>query len=426
MSRLCIIVPPGVARRTGRTLLVAAWALAMGVSAANAQNPATQKSHLKTVLAQEPTNVDALLQYGMLLGQAGDYDAALQMLERGLTLKPDYLDLHIARARVLGYAGRIEDGVAEIRSVLDKAPNNDEAHVAYGQLLYYRGDASESQAAFANALTINPTNLEAQAGLDKTTAALQDRPLTRRPYDAASAPSDRSWRLNLGYGQSNFGRTARKPWHESTVNLSHSFATASSAHVQIRDARRSGQIDREYQIGIRTQLAPAIDGYVNAGITPGANFLPQHHVEVGGSWRVRNADADAAWGATVINVDTRVRHYATTNSVDLKPGVTQYIFAGQAWLNATWLNGRDTASGKRLPGWSTRADWQLHDKVRIFAGHAQAPEVDNAQTVNVSSNFTGLNVQLMDNLDTTLALSQERRERSYTRNEVTISLGIGF
>ena len=150
------------------------------------------------------------------------------------------------------------------------------------------------------------------------------------------------------------------------------------------------------------------------------------HLEAGARWRVRDGLVGETFAATVVNVDARWRRYATGNTININPGVTQYLFGGATWTTATWLNGHDTATGKRLPGWAMRGDWQGHERIRLFAGYADAPEVDAGATVGVISKFTGITVQMMENLAATAALSQERRKQSYTRNEATLSLGVRF
>ena len=382
--------------------------------AALGQDLEAEKTQLENALAKTPGNLDILLRYGLLLSHMGDYAAALRAFDRGVSLDPKYIDFSIARARVLGYAGRVDEGLAEINVVLKSSSQNAEAYVVRGRLLYYRGDMKSAIAAFEDALRIDPVNAEAREGMASVQKTIR-----------ANADGG-SWRLDLGTAQSDFGRVAQKPWYEHAVRLEHRFENDAGWSIQVRDARRYGQIDREYQGGARVKLTPTIETHVNLGTTPGANFLPQWHVEAGGSFKARNGHPGSVFRATVINFDARLRHYSNTSSIELKPGVTQYVFGGRGWVNVAWLNGQDTATGKRLPGWSARADWQSTDRIRIFTGYADAPEVDSAKKVDVKSRFVGLTLQVLPNLNATLALSQERRKQSYTRNEGSLSVSVEF
>ena len=408
-----------------RGVLLAGLSIAVIVTAqpTKAQDMGAEKIRLEQLLANTPQDADLLLRYGNLLGNMGDYESALQAFDRALAVAPDYIELYIARARVLGFAGRIDEGMAVLDGVLANTPSSSSARAMRGRLLYYRGDVAAAAEDFSIALEIDPTNTMAQSGLVDAQNALQSRSADN---DLQARSAVDAWRVDMSYARSTFGRAARKPWQEKTVRLEHAISTDVSAHLQVRDARRGAQVDQEYQGGMNVKLTPGVGLYVNLGATPHTDFLPRWHFESGATWQVREGLADEWMGATVLNLDGRLRHYPTGNTINVNPGMTQYLFGGDAWATATWLNGVDTATDKHLPGWAVRGDWQGHDRLKMFAGYANAPEVDGGRKVGVTSEFVGVTVKLMDNLDATAALSQERRKQSYTRNEATLSLGVRF
>ncbi len=368
----------------------------------------TARDRLERALSLEPDNVEALFHLGLVQGFQKDFEAALKTLNRAISLSPGNLDVRMAAARVKGWSGRLDEAVKDAGVIVETAPQNIEALNLLGRLLFYRQDLEGAEAAFSKAAGLAPGDPESEKGLSDVRKA--------REAEAAKAAGagDFRWRLDAGYIGSEFSRSRNKGWQEGYAQLSHKLSGQTDIHLRYERSRRFGLKDTYVRIGAGHRFVPWLRGYFQAGTTPSADFLPRWTAEAGGSARVRQG---GEWiGTTLITLDLGQRHYATGDIRNADPGAQVYLFDGRTWLTGRWINTFDIKADKRLKGWSGRADFQVLDNFRVFAGMSKAPETDLGVTVDTLSRFTGLNLELTPRLGFNMSYTRDNRETSYIRN----------
>jgi predicted O-linked N-acetylglucosamine transferase (SPINDLY family) len=119
----------------------------------------------RQLLARAPGHVDALHMLGALLGQRGEYDAAIELIRRAILVRPAAANLHITLARNLKAAGKITEAISAYRRAVEINPTSTEALNNLGVALRQNGELEESRAAFEKAIGFDPKFAEAYNNL---------------------------------------------------------------------------------------------------------------------------------------------------------------------------------------------------------------------------------------------------------------------
>jgi protein O-GlcNAc transferase len=167
------------------------------------------------VLAEHPNHPDALHLSGMIKFQTGDHQAALELIGRAITIRPD--PIYLANlSGVFRALGRPDAAVAAAEQALKQNPNLPEAYNNLGSALRDRGQIEAAIASFERAVALRPTYAKAdsnrvyallyQPGLDPATIDRQTRLWATRhaagpqfaflPHDNDRSPVRR---LRIGY-----------------------------------------------------------------------------------------------------------------------------------------------------------------------------------------------------------------------------------
>ncbi len=384
----------------------------------------TTRRKLERALALKPDHADALFQLALVVAFQKEYARALRLLQRARALAPDNLDMRIAAARIKGWQGAVEAALAEARALAAEAPANVEIHNLLGRLYYYIKAHDAALRAFQTAAELDPANQAAKKGL-RDVARAKSAAAERKPGDAPFADqAEFRWRLDVGFEGSEFSRSANKGWNEGYGQLTHAFSSRTSVHFRSQLSRRFGLEDQFYRIGVDHRFAKDMRGHLRLGVTPTADFLPRWSLDAGGSLGLM--EKSNLIGPLFGTLDLGNRHYATGDMGKLDPGGQLYLFDGLAWLTGRWINIMDIRAGKRLSGWSGRADWQMVHDLRVFAGMSIAPETDRGATVDTRSRFTGLVVEFTPRFAANVAYTRDNRERSYIRNVFSIGMTFKF
>jgi predicted O-linked N-acetylglucosamine transferase (SPINDLY family) len=144
----------------------------------------------RQVLAQVPDQADALQLLGILAGQTGNLEAALDYLGRAIVLEPARAEHHYNRGELLRRAGRWEEASAAFRRALELGPSLAQAHANLASVLHQQGRLDEAIAAYRRALELGAADpvidnnlgsaLNDIGALDQAIAAL-DRAIARAP-----------------------------------------------------------------------------------------------------------------------------------------------------------------------------------------------------------------------------------------------------
>ncbi len=127
----------------------------------------------QAVLADQPSNFDALLQLGVLRLQQGRCEQSLDLTHKALALDIKLTEAHSNLATALHVMGRHEEAIASYENALARDSNFAEAHYGLGTALQALKRYEEAVACFERALAIDPDYVEAHCGLGASLQALK-------------------------------------------------------------------------------------------------------------------------------------------------------------------------------------------------------------------------------------------------------------
>ncbi|MBP7340427.1 tetratricopeptide repeat protein, partial [Niveispirillum sp.] len=195
---------------------------------------AEARAGYKEVLRQQPGHTDALQRLGILHLQAGDYAAALPLLEqvvtaepdravhhsnlasalrrlgrlpealdacvRALRLSPDFVDAHLNLVNVLDQMQRYGDAIAAQKQLITLRPYTGEARLQLARLLILDNRAEEAVEALHELLAMQPLSVHAYTNLGVALRRLGRLDDAAAAYRTALgfAPDDTGLLSNLG------------------------------------------------------------------------------------------------------------------------------------------------------------------------------------------------------------------------------------
>lgn len=142
----------------------------------------------------------SLVDAALALQQAGDRDAALEILTRAQTLAPDYASIHMLIGLIYQEQARWEEAEARFHRVLELEPDNPDALQSLGLLLLKQGRADDGLAMLRRHLALKPAD-------PTTLKAIAGELLGRKQRDEAVQLYDQAWQathreeVGLSYGR---------------------------------------------------------------------------------------------------------------------------------------------------------------------------------------------------------------------------------
>ncbi len=103
----------------------------------------------------------ANLNYGSMLRDEGDWEAALPFMQKGETLSPDYVDAKVRLAEAYFKLGKYTEAIEVTNRALSKEPDNLMALQFRGSALGASGKTADAAEDFKRILSLDPTNLHA-------------------------------------------------------------------------------------------------------------------------------------------------------------------------------------------------------------------------------------------------------------------------
>ena len=126
----------------------------------------------RQVLSRQPDNPEALHYLGVLAGQAGRHDAAIDLIRKSLSLRPNDPDARLNLASSLALhalslraAGQSVQGIPLLRESLSIDPNNADTCIHLAIALRDAGEMDQAIAMLRHAVELNPQNPDAHSNL---------------------------------------------------------------------------------------------------------------------------------------------------------------------------------------------------------------------------------------------------------------------
>lgn len=389
----------------------------------------------RRALKLSPKNTDILVALGLVVGSSQRFDEAGQFFDRALAIKHGLLDARMGKVRLAIWQGDTPRARALIDEALASAPDNVEALGLDGRIALLEGDHKRAEQSFQRVLALEPKNAEALVGIGDVRRAEGDDEAARRAYTQALAiepgsadieqrlavPPPRKWRLDIGSEVSDL-TSGLGDWTDSSAGLAYRLSPRTTISGHTRLATRFGRTDVQLEGRIDQAFTPAFSAYALAAVTPDADFLARYSVGAGASWQV--VAPAKAFGPLSLNIDARYDDFADTSVTSIQPWIQGYILDGRLGLSARWVHAEDD-SGTRADGYVLRADLAVTERFNVFAGYADAPEIDDGALIPTRTVFGGLSFDVSDPLTLRASIAHEERP-TFDRNIFGLGLTARF
>jgi YaiO family outer membrane protein len=331
---------------------------------------------------------------------AGDNRGAADILRAVVAREPNNSDAHLQLGLALLGAGELDAAETSFRRTLEIAPGYDDARIGLARIRQQRGDRQGALLALEPVSPTNPdvANLRAQL---------------------AAGPANSAYRGQINVDGSYSALEGDQPdWREGSVQLRYQLSEDTALSGTVEAVRRFGRNDVFGEARVDQRVSPHASFYLSAGGAPSADFRPEWQIGAGGSARVRGGP-----NPTALTLDARQARYRAGDIQTVAPGVEQYMANGKAWLTARWINIFDEA-GEHHGGWLARGDVMAGDRLRLFAGAADAPDVSEGVVLETFSLFGGVSYDL--GARSTLRLSVAHEDRKSGSDRLQLGLGMGW
>ncbi|HXP95442.1 MAG TPA: tetratricopeptide repeat protein, partial [Telmatospirillum sp.] len=119
----------------------------------------------RQILAQDPRHADSLHLLGVVAGQTGRFDLAIQAISDAIALDGRQGEYHSNLGNALQAQGRFAEAIACFSKALTLNPRHPETHNSIGLVLKELGRQDEAMAAYRKAIDLKPDFPEAQNNL---------------------------------------------------------------------------------------------------------------------------------------------------------------------------------------------------------------------------------------------------------------------
>jgi tetratricopeptide (TPR) repeat protein len=133
---------------------------------------AHQKGRLKeaeqlyrSILENQPTNLDVNNNLGVLLCALGKFDEAEASYRKAIEIKPDYVDAHYNLGVVLQELGEHQKAISSYKKTIQIQPNYAKAHNNLGNVLKELGEHQKAISSYEKAIQIQPNDADAHYNL---------------------------------------------------------------------------------------------------------------------------------------------------------------------------------------------------------------------------------------------------------------------
>ncbi|BBO92860.1 tetratricopeptide repeat protein [Desulfosarcina ovata] len=157
-----------------------------------ARDPATAKTYVEAVLANDPHNLQALASRGMALKATGNPQAAIVDFNQVLARQPDFLGGYIQLADAYVMRRQLQAARETLDKGLHLAPHNRELLMAAYRVNLKDKDYKQAETHLRTLVEESPDAVDAQAELGDFYLALNDESSARREYSEIVLKAPRS------------------------------------------------------------------------------------------------------------------------------------------------------------------------------------------------------------------------------------------
>ncbi|MDP1931021.1 MAG: YaiO family outer membrane beta-barrel protein [Gammaproteobacteria bacterium] len=372
---------------------------------------------------------------GLVVAFQERYAEAIAILDAALIDYPQDTNLLLAKARVRSYQGVLQEAEVLTQGILNNQPDNQEARNLSGRIALYQRRPAHARTLFTQVLQSHPDDLEALIGLYDTELVLGNREeagtllakaaqiapghidvLSRQSAAAMPGTPKHAW--ITGYERSRMD-TAGQHWHDRFVEYRHRYSIASEQSLRLSHNHRFGEHDTSIDTSLLLRQQSSVPVELGLSYTPDAHFMPEHSLRASMGFRL--SEGSDTFGSTFMNTSFQSARYSTGNTLRGTISADHYLRNIDAWLSAGIGLVRDENS-TNIGGWQFGAHWQTTANARIGFTYSEGGETENAITTRTRSVSGYMAYSFDTRWQLQLNVSESRRERSYTRESIALTL----
>lgn len=357
---------------------------------------------LRPLAEAAPDNADVQVQFGFALLALGSLGEARAAFDRALVLAPGYVDANLGRALIAYREGDLDRAEVEATIVLRSRSDAEAARIV-------------EQVAASRAATAAPDPARDLPGLPSgwTVAALP------RSEEGAAVASFR-WRFDLDGTLSDLSASTEN-WTEAGLRIGYALSDRTTVSAGIEIETRFGATDLRIEGRVDHEFTPGLAAYFYLAGTPDPDFRAEFAYGGGFAWSTEKA----THLPLDVLLDLAASHYPDSRSLTLSPGVRVHLADGSASFAVHMINGFNDPGAETI-GYSIRGDVEASERVSLYLGYADAPEIDAGQRIEVRTLFGGLSATLTDRLTWRASLSREERSLGHDRTIVSTGFGLRY
>jgi tetratricopeptide (TPR) repeat protein len=181
---------------------------AYGMALVRSNHPVEAQAVFSSLIAEHGDSPDVSLLLGQASAAQGDFDGAVQALERAITAKPDIAGAHASLGYIYMKQGKLPEAEAALRAELKVNPNDVQARHTLAAVLELQGSADEAIAIERAVLRVRPEFADARYLLGKLLLSQGNALEASEHLEAAArlAPEDANIHYQLGQAYTKLGR----------------------------------------------------------------------------------------------------------------------------------------------------------------------------------------------------------------------------
>ncbi len=359
---------------------------------------------LRPLAEAAPDNADVQVQLGFALLALGNLAESRGAFDRALALAGDYVDANLGRALIAFREGDL-DLAEEEASIVLRARADSEAARIVEQVAASRVAAATPARDRAPVLPDLPSGWSVAA--------------VPRAEESAAVPPLR-WRVDLDGTLSDLS-ASDETWTAASLRIGYAVSDRTTVSAGIEIETRLGATDLRFEGRVDHEVTPTLSAYAYLAGAPDPDFRAEFAYGGGFAWSTEKA----THLPLDVLLDLAASHYPDSRSLTLSPGVRVYLADGSASFAVHMINGFNDPGAETI-GYSIRGDVEASERVSLYLGYADAPEIDAGQRIEVRTLFGGLSATLTDRLTWRASLSREERSLGHDRTIVSTGFGLRY
>ena len=170
----------------------------------------------RSILENQPTNLDVYNNLGVALQGLGRLDEAETSFKKAIGLKPDYAEAHFNLGNTLKNLGRLDEAETSFKKAIELKPDYAEAHNNLGGLFSKLNRLNEAETSFKKAIELKQDYIAAYTNLSFTQKDLGKLDEALNSFNQVLKLG--SYSAVINFHKDNLTKTIVPAWHVTMMN----------------------------------------------------------------------------------------------------------------------------------------------------------------------------------------------------------------